>query len=132
MKIGFFKFARLRPRQCILAGAAGTHSVCVCTLHQNVKLMIAGGKRESLIDDGLKHYRHCFSAIQCNPPNIECYSGTESLIYVFIYLFIFLVLLPFVSIICNDDSERLGKLRLKKTNFLHHCKQLLMNMLLTQ
>ena len=75
MKMGFSKFAQLRSRQCILAGAAGTHSVCVCTLHQNVKLMMAGGKLESLTDDELKHYRHCFSAIQCDPPNIEWYSG---------------------------------------------------------
>ena len=37
-KIGFSKFANLRPRHCILAGAGGTHSVCVCAIHQNVKL----------------------------------------------------------------------------------------------
>ena len=36
--IGFSKFACLRPKHCILAGASGTHSVCVCTIHQNVKL----------------------------------------------------------------------------------------------
>ena len=35
-KIGFSKFAELRPKHCILAGASGTHSVCVCTIHQNV------------------------------------------------------------------------------------------------
>ena len=34
--IGFSKFAELRPKHCILAGASGTHSVCVCTIHQNV------------------------------------------------------------------------------------------------
>ena len=28
-KIGFSKFAELRPKHCILAGASGTHSVCV-------------------------------------------------------------------------------------------------------
>ena len=39
-KIVFSKFAELRPKHCILAGASGTHSVCVCTIHQNVKLMI--------------------------------------------------------------------------------------------
>ena len=39
-KIGFSKFAELRPKHCILAGASGTHSVCVCTIHQNVKLMM--------------------------------------------------------------------------------------------
>ncbi len=27
-KVGFSKFAALRPRWCVLAGASGTHSVC--------------------------------------------------------------------------------------------------------
>ena len=30
-KIGVAKFAELRPKHCILAGASGTDSVCVCT-----------------------------------------------------------------------------------------------------
>lgn len=42
IKIGFSLFATLRPRHCILAGASGTHTVCVCSVHQNVKLMIDG------------------------------------------------------------------------------------------
>jgi len=29
-RIGFSKFAELRPKHCIVAGASGTHSVCVC------------------------------------------------------------------------------------------------------
>ena len=32
-KVGFSKFAELRPKHCVLAGASGTHSVCVCTIH---------------------------------------------------------------------------------------------------
>ena len=40
-KIGFSKFASLRPKWCILAGPKRTHSVCVCTIHQNVKLMLS-------------------------------------------------------------------------------------------
>ncbi|XP_044588762.1 uncharacterized protein LOC123267940 [Cotesia glomerata] len=40
--IGFSKFASLRPTYCILAGSSGTHVVCVCTIHQNVKLMLEG------------------------------------------------------------------------------------------
>ena len=43
------KFAELRPKDCVLAGATGTHSVCVCIMHQNVKLMMAGGQLEALI-----------------------------------------------------------------------------------
>jgi hypothetical protein len=38
--VGFLKFASLHPRYCIMAGASGTHSVRVCTVHQNVKLML--------------------------------------------------------------------------------------------
>ena len=41
-KIGFSKFSELRPQHCVLAGASGTHAVCVCTIHQNVKLMMIG------------------------------------------------------------------------------------------
>ena len=40
LPIGFSKFAALRPKNVILPGASGTHSVCVCTSHQNVKLML--------------------------------------------------------------------------------------------
>ena len=32
VKVGFSKFADLRPKECVLAGASGTHSVCVCVL----------------------------------------------------------------------------------------------------
>ena len=32
-KVGFSNFCELRPRECLLAGASGTHSVCVCTIH---------------------------------------------------------------------------------------------------
>lgn len=39
-KIGLSKFCQLRPKECITVGARGTHSVCVCTQHQNVKLML--------------------------------------------------------------------------------------------
>ena len=49
IKVGFSKFAELQPKECVLAGATGTHSVCVCTIHQNLKLMMAGGQLEALI-----------------------------------------------------------------------------------
>ena len=48
LHIGFTKFAELRPKHCILAGASGTHAVCVCTIHQNVKLMLEGVKIQQL------------------------------------------------------------------------------------
>ena len=35
--IGFSKFCALR---CVLAGSKVTHSVCVCSAHQNVMLLV--------------------------------------------------------------------------------------------
>lgn len=42
IKIGFTKFCCLRPAHCILANAGGTHVVCVCPIHENMKLMTSG------------------------------------------------------------------------------------------
>ena len=69
-KIGFSKFAELRPKHCILAGASGTHAVCVCTIHQNVKLMML----EMRLSD-VPTYHHCLARIMCNPPLPKCYLG---------------------------------------------------------
>ena len=56
--IGFSKFAELRPKHCILAGASDMHSVCVCTIHQNVKLMLLGARLHELnfADNNLSTY----------------------------------------------------------------------------
>jgi len=69
-KIGFSKFADLRPKHCILAGASGTHSVCVCTIHQNVKLLMM----EMQLPE-LPTYHHCLAKIMCNPRHPTCYLG---------------------------------------------------------
>ena len=88
-KVGFSTFASLRPRHCILAGASGTHAVCVCTYHQNVKLMMHGARLSELTSsDGIsfKTYHHCIANTICNPPQPACYleqcsacPGTEQL-----------------------------------------------------
>lgn len=44
LNLGFSKFAELKPRECVYVSSCGTHTVCVCTYHQNVKLMILGTK----------------------------------------------------------------------------------------
>ena len=78
LKIGFSKFAELRPPQCVLAGASGTHSVCVCTIHQNVKLMFSGAGISEMIDSEsvfLQSYHHCLARIMCNLPLPTCYLG---------------------------------------------------------
>lgn len=77
-KIGFSKFAELRPQHCVLAGASGTHSVCVCTIHQNVKLMFSGARLSELTaSEGiyLPTYHHCLASILCNPPLPTCFLG---------------------------------------------------------
>ena len=79
LKVGFSKCAALRPKECVLAGSSGTHSVCVCTIHQNVKLMMVDSGiatlplGEEACVESLLHYRHCLSALQCNPPQEQCF-----------------------------------------------------------
>lgn len=77
LSIGFSKFCQLRPKNCILAGKSGTHSVCVCNVHQNVKLMIDGSglKNFTLEEDELpcKTYHSFLAKMMCNPPAPQCY-----------------------------------------------------------
>ena len=40
-KIGLSKLCSLQSQHCITIGCRWTHSVCVCTIHQTVKLMIS-------------------------------------------------------------------------------------------
>ena len=40
VNIGFSKFCALRSKWCVLAGSKMTHSVCVCSGHQNVVLLV--------------------------------------------------------------------------------------------
>ena len=77
--VGFSKFADLRPKHCVLAGASGTHSVCVCTIHQNVKLMMLGARIQDLTSTNgtvFKTYNHCIAQVICNPSLPECYLHT--------------------------------------------------------
>lgn len=72
-RIGFSSFANLRPPECILAGSSGTHSVCVCTVHQNAKLMFHGAKLDKISSNYT--YQHCLAEMHCNPPTIHCVLG---------------------------------------------------------
>ena len=40
VNIGFSKFCALRLKWCVLAGSKMTQSVCVCSAHQNVVLLV--------------------------------------------------------------------------------------------
>ena len=57
--------------------AKGLHSVCVCTVHQNVKLMWIGAKLNQLTleDIPLKSYKHGLAQMTCNPPLLACHMG---------------------------------------------------------
>lgn len=64
--VGFSSFAALRPKQCILAGPSGTHTVCVCTYHQNAKLQI------SAIGDVRINYKLLMEKSVCGTENRNC------------------------------------------------------------
>lgn len=72
LKIGFSKFASLRPGECVLAlSNVGTHSVCVCVYHQNVKLIFESMKKVFGIDS----YRDLFRKMMCDEPKDNCNLG---------------------------------------------------------
>lgn len=64
-EIGISKFCELRPKWCVTVGSSGTHSVCVCMIHQNVKLMVAGS---TIKDD----YKCLIQKTVCNLESKEC------------------------------------------------------------
>ena len=63
--ISFSKFASLRPKWCVPVGPKGTHSVCVCTMHQNLKLMLAAVGFE-------KSYHSLIEMIVCDRESKKC------------------------------------------------------------
>ncbi|KAK2713715.1 hypothetical protein QYM36_009556 [Artemia franciscana] len=65
LNIGFPKFCNIRPKQYVLAGSAGTHTVCVCSIHQNVKLLLDVVKIE-------ESYKDLIKMLICNVENNEC------------------------------------------------------------
>lgn len=78
VKVGFTKFTELRPAHCVLAGSSGTHNVCVCVHHENVKLMLSSMDIENLTKDTeltLKNYHDCIQAIVCTDAHDRCYLG---------------------------------------------------------
>ncbi|KYM96890.1 hypothetical protein ALC62_12427 [Cyphomyrmex costatus] len=78
VKIGISKFCELRPRHCVLAGSSGTHTVCVCTHHENVKLMIDAINLQAITKDTdlpLKSYSDCLQEITCKNPTSSCHLG---------------------------------------------------------
>ena len=80
LKVGFSKFASLRPKWCIVAGAAGTYSVCICTAHQNVKLMLSAVNLD-------KVYEELIEMIVCSCENkVGMIHGCEKYKNVLVYI----------------------------------------------
>lgn len=73
-KVGFSSFASLRPKHCVLPGAAGTHNVCVCSICENTKLML--NSLYTIIQDGnsemnsLDYYVH---KMMCDNASSDCF-----------------------------------------------------------
>ena len=75
-KVGFNKFSELRPKECILAGASGTHTVCVCMIHQNQKLSFMAIKCDRMKSElNIKEESDFLFHMQCNPPSVSCCLG---------------------------------------------------------
>lgn len=72
-KVGFSKFASLRPKQCVLAGSSGTHSVCVCVIHQNFKLMCECVFQKELDQNKYNDFHTWVNLAICKIPRTECY-----------------------------------------------------------
>lgn len=71
LKIGRSLFCSLRPKWCVLPGSTGTHSVCVCKYHQNVKLIIEGAKLNV-------SYKDLMEYLVCNIEKDSCMLDTCS------------------------------------------------------
>lgn len=68
----------MRPKNCVLVGSSGTHSVCVCTIHQNFKLMLNAIDIENLTrntDTPIFNYKNCMKQMICRNPRLLCYLG---------------------------------------------------------
>ena len=79
VNIAFSKFCDLRPKWCILAGSKITHSVYVCSAHQNVMFLV-----DAMYWDLI--YKDLIKKIAYNPESnkyimhwCESYPGTATL-----------------------------------------------------
>lgn len=73
IKIGFTKFTMLKPKHFVQLGSSGTHSVCVCTIHQNVKIMMANVNFAEISDGLFKTYKDCILFVLCEAPQPDCF-----------------------------------------------------------
>ena len=65
VKLGFSKFCTFQPKWCVLAGSLGTHSVCVCSIHQKAILLVDAINWDIT-------YKDLISKIVCDSIRKEC------------------------------------------------------------
>ena len=65
VKVGISKFTMLRRKWCIPVGSSGSHNVCVCTYHQNVKLMLSAA-------DHTLDYKDVMQLVVCDIQSEDC------------------------------------------------------------
>lgn len=74
--VGRSRFASLRPKQCILPGSSGSHTICVCVIHHNMELLLNGLNLEALDDTGTGwSCDEILKRMVCNSPTDSCFTG---------------------------------------------------------
>lgn len=61
----FSYFASLKPEECVYAGDPGTHEICVCLEHENVRLKL------NALTNKIK-YKDLFEGAVCSSFNVKC------------------------------------------------------------
>lgn len=81
VKIGLSKFQELKEKNIILPSAKGVHKVCVCTHHQNVKLMLESSgllKNDplNLVKDSENlSFKSYLGLLVCKDPKPDCFEN---------------------------------------------------------
>lgn len=75
IKIGLSKFCELRPKEVILPNGKGTHNVCVCESHQNVKLALdnSGLAKSNPLNLSDSSYKGYIDLMTCQEATDKCY-----------------------------------------------------------
>lgn len=75
-KIGFSKFASIRPKECVLAGSThGIHRTCICLDHQNVQLIFDTLKsqfKDEFKEHGIETVRDMMNVMLCEQITEKC------------------------------------------------------------
>ena len=75
IKTGLSKFCELRPKEVVLPNGNGTHNVCVCESHQNVKFALdnSGLAKSNPINLSDSSYKGYIDLMTCNEATEKCY-----------------------------------------------------------